>query len=259
MLSPHDHDDIVKRLYASALGDAPWLDTLAHLADTFRSQASMLQISDAAYTRHRVENHGYSREFQEAFYASGIYANDPRVRYFRSVAPGSIYYDHMLYDVAEMERHPACRASIDALGMKYQLGALLRLPDGIGAMTLLQSEAEGHASEEAIAAYRRLAPHMEQACALGQVLEFRAATQAILLEALACKADGIVLVKSWRHADLHERYRPGHDRHGRRAVVSATGRLRPSVGRRRASCRGWSTKRSIPRSALTANPAARCW
>ena len=195
MLSIDGHNAVVAKLYAAALGETPWAGTLAYLADVFGASASMLQVSDAAYRQHRVENHGYSREFQEAFYASGVYDADPRIPFFRSVGPGSIYFDHLLFDVEEMYRHPACRESIDVLKVKYQLGALLRLPDGgVGALTLLQTEAEGHASAKAITAYRRLAPHMEQACALGQMLEFRAATQIILLDALAAKADGIVLL-----------------------------------------------------------------
>lgn len=90
-----------------------------------------------------------------------------------------------------------CRASCDALKVKYQLGAVLRLPnETVGALTMLRSEAEGHASEACIAAFGRLAPHIEQACALGHVLEQRTATQAILLDALARKADGVILLGS---------------------------------------------------------------
>ncbi len=194
MLNVDTHDAVVAKLYASALGDAPWTATLADIAGTFGASAALLQVSDAAYRDQYVENYGYSREFAEAFYASDVYARDPRIPCFRTVQPGSIYYDHMLFDVAEMERHPACRESIDVLNVKYQLGALLRLPAGIAALVVLHNEREGHANEEQIRAYCRLLPHMEQACALGQVLEFRAATQTILLDALACKADGVVLL-----------------------------------------------------------------
>ena len=41
---------------------------------------------------------------------------------------------------------------------------------------------------------RRQAPHMEQACSLGYVIGQGVATQAILLQAPACKAEGVILL-----------------------------------------------------------------
>ncbi len=107
MLSAYAHDGVVSRLYASAMGDTPWTATLAHIADQFGSSAALVQVSDASYSVLRVENHGYSTEFAERFYASDIYASDPRIPYYRRVRPGTLYFDHALYDVAEMDKHPA--------------------------------------------------------------------------------------------------------------------------------------------------------
>lgn len=195
MLSGDDHDRLVSHFYSSATGDLPWTVALAHLADHFQSSASLLQVHDPAQRLAAVENHGYSREFSEAFYASEVYARDPRVAYFRKVAPGSIYFDHLLYDVEEMERNKWCRASIDILKVKYQLGAMLRLPNDMTAgLAILSTPEEGHASEEAIKAFRRLAPHVEQACALGYAVEYNTATRAALLDAMARKADGVILL-----------------------------------------------------------------
>ncbi len=61
-------------------------------------------------------------------------------------------------------------------------------------LTLLSTEAEGHASQAAIRSFQRLAAHMRQAVSLGQVVEQRAATQAALLDALARRADGVILL-----------------------------------------------------------------
>jgi DNA-binding CsgD family transcriptional regulator len=94
-----------------------------------------------------------------------------------------------------MERDPWCRESFDILKVKYQLGAALRMPnDSTAFLTILSTAGEGHASETAIQAFRRLAPHIEQACALGHVMERQAATQAVLLDALANKVDGVILL-----------------------------------------------------------------
>ena len=195
MLSRNDHDGLVRRLYASAMGDTPWTDTLAHVANLFHSSAAAVQVSDPSYQNISVENHGYSKEFAAEFYASDVYARDPRIDYYRAVRPGDVYFDHCLYDVAAMERDPRCRESIDILKVKYQLGSAISLPnDATAFLVILSTGREGHASEAAISAFRRLAPHIEQALTLGQVIEQQAATQAVLLDALDSKTDGVVLL-----------------------------------------------------------------
>lgn len=195
MLGQDIHDGFVARLYASAIGDVPWTNTLQHLAGLFRSYSSLVQIADAAGKIVDAEVYGYSKATADEFYASGAFANDPRTSYFLKVGPGSVYYDRALYDVDEMLRNPWVRNSIDVLKVTYQLGAVMRLPNGaLGMMTVLKTERDGHATEAEVRSYRRLLPHIEQACALGQVLDYRAATQDVLLDALMQKADGVILL-----------------------------------------------------------------
>jgi DNA-binding CsgD family transcriptional regulator len=195
MLSGDDHDRLVSQFYSSAMGDTPWTATLGCAADLFGSSASLIQVQDSSKQAVVVENHGYSREFSDSFYASEAFANDPRVACFQNLRPGSVYFDHMLYDVEEMNRNRWCRESCDILKVKYQLGAVLSLPnDATAGFAILSSPKEGHASEAAIAAFRRLSPHIQQACALGHVIETQAATRAILLDALARKSDGVILL-----------------------------------------------------------------
>jgi DNA-binding CsgD family transcriptional regulator len=193
MLSREEHDGIVTRLYASAMGDRAWADTLAHVANRFSSSAAVIQVSDTAFNTIWTENHGYSRAFAEEYYASDVYANDPRVPHFRNIRPGSLYYDHCLYDVTEMDRDARCQQTFEVLGVKYQLGAVTTMPNGvIGALAVLSTDAEGHACEDAIESMRRLAPHVEQALSLGYVTAHQATTRTVLLDALASKADGVV-------------------------------------------------------------------
>jgi len=195
MLKRNEHDRLVAGLYASALGDAPWSGTLRDIAGCFGASKALLQVMDSTATLLGYQVHGYSTEFSEEFYRSDIYSNDPRLSYFHGVGAGQLYYDNALFDVEEMNRDARVRACVDALEVKYQLGAVMRLPDGARAwLTLLSSDAEGHATDAAIGAYRRLAPHISQALALGHVLEQHHATQTAMLEALAAKADGVVLV-----------------------------------------------------------------
>jgi len=195
MLSRDDHDALVGRLYASALGDAPWLGTLQSISGKFGTGGALVQMMDAQSRILGFVTHPFPEDFSAKFYMSEVYRSDPRMKFFHAVKPGEIYYDHALYDVEEMNRDPRCKACSDALGVKYQLGAVSGLPDGASSwLTLLSSEAEGHASEAAIAAYRRLAPHIAQALSLGQVVQQRTATQDALLDALAHKADGVVLI-----------------------------------------------------------------
>lgn len=195
MLNRDEHDHLVGRFYASALGEAPWRDTIEQLASAFGMHASLVHVLDAAGRVADFETYPFSREFAAKFYATDLYRDDPRIQRFELVRPGSVYFDHALFDVEEMNCRPNVRACNDVLGTKYSMGAVTRLPDdAMSWMALLSTEGQGHASRDAIAAFRRLAPHWAQAQALGQVLERRAATQDALLDALADKADGIILL-----------------------------------------------------------------
>ncbi|MDO8297331.1 MAG: hypothetical protein Q7T19_12935 [Caulobacter sp.] len=194
--SQGDHDGVVTQLHDSALGDRSWSSTMEHIAALFRSQSVILSLYGPDNGVFSVESFSpRSRESALEFYASDVFAQDPRGAYFFAAPGGSIYYDHMLYDLEEMGRNRWVRETCDILGVTYQLGAQLRLPGGLrGAFGILSSELEGHASAAAIRAFHRLAPHIEQACALGLVIEREAATRLALLEALAAKADGVILL-----------------------------------------------------------------
>jgi len=195
MLGNHDHERLIERFYASALGDVAWSATLAEVADVFRLNAAVLRVADSKWKTLAAENSRFQADFAMDYYSGEVYANDPRRVYLEASPPGSVYFDHKLYDVEEMSRHPGYREAVSMLQVKYQMGAVLRIPNGgTAALALLSTEAEGHASEEAIRAFRRLVPIVEQACALGHVVESGAATQAALLEALSCGADGVILL-----------------------------------------------------------------
>jgi PAS domain-containing protein len=194
-LSRDDHDRLVASLYSSAAGETSWSATLAQFADRFHSSVSVLQIVDKNLASVSSEVHGYSQEDADAFYASGAFSRDPRLAQIYKVPAGSVYYDHMLYDVEEMARDSRVRETIDVLKVQYQLGAALRLPNVVGALfAVLSTPAEGHASPSAIRSFRRLAPHIEQACALGQLVEREVLTRMALLNALEHKADGVILL-----------------------------------------------------------------
>lgn len=195
MLTRDDHDRLAARFYASAMGDTPWADTLFYTAGMFRSSAVVVRVYDAAGNTFAAENSRFDPEFALEYYSGEIYANDPRRPFLENAPVGSIYYDHALYDVEAMARDPWCKEACDTLGVKYQLGAVLGLPnEGRAALALLSTDAEGHASREAIEAFSRLAPAVQQACALGHLVESQAATRAALLQALSQKADGVVLL-----------------------------------------------------------------
>ncbi|HEY0107704.1 MAG TPA: hypothetical protein VGB91_16605 [Rhizomicrobium sp.] len=195
MLNRDVHDGLVGRLYASALGEAPWSETLAQFSAAFGTSASLIQMHDAEKKIVGFVAYPFTTRFATDFYASEIYRDDPRFAYFLGVRPGSIYYDGILYDIDEMSRDPRVRACNDAVSANYSLGAVIDLPRGATVyLSLLSTEAEGHACEAAIESFRRLAPHMRQAISLAQLVDQQAATQTALLEALARRADGIVLI-----------------------------------------------------------------
>ncbi|MET0274439.1 MAG: hypothetical protein ABW360_15740 [Phenylobacterium sp.] len=165
------------------------------MSAAFGVRHNLINISDASWRNVAVEVHGQTADHARTYYAGEIYTNDPRTAYLLAVRPGDVYYDHKLYDVETITRNRWTQEAIGVLGVKYQLGVSLRLPDGMrGAFAMLPSESEGHASEAAIAAFTRIAPYLEQAVALGLVMEKEAATRSALLEALTRKAEGVVLL-----------------------------------------------------------------
>jgi DNA-binding CsgD family transcriptional regulator len=137
----------------------------------------------------------FSEEFATAFLSGNIFGSDPRMPMFLGAKPGTIYFDRALFDVEAMNHDPRCIATNEALGTKYSLGARLDLPGGLsGIVSLFSSEAEGHASGQAIQSFRRLAPHLRQAVSLGQIVDGQAVTRDLLLDALARRADGVILL-----------------------------------------------------------------
>jgi DNA-binding CsgD family transcriptional regulator len=195
MLNQAQHDDIVARLYAAALGQMPWPNFMEYLAGQFGSATSVCQISDGEQRLLMQQNHGYSAEFAAEFYSSETYARDPRPAYFWNVKHRTVYHDRSLFDVEEMYRDRRVLESCELLGVKYQLGTLVPMPNGhTGAIALLRSDKDGLADEDTVDALTRLVPHIEQALSVGHVLNFGAAREAALLDALTHKADGIIIL-----------------------------------------------------------------
>ena len=195
MLGRAAHDRIVQTLYAAAAGEVGWAGALALAAGGFGYSAGVMTLYDAGTGSMQAEAHGRPNDFADAYYRSETFRRDPRAAIHMAVRPGQVYHDHALYDVRAMLRDDRVRASIAMIGVAHQIGLSLRLPGPASAMfTLLSTEDEGAPDEAAVAAFRRLAPHIEQAGALGTMIARDAATQAALLEALAAGADGVMLL-----------------------------------------------------------------
>ena len=196
MLTPEEEDDLVTRFYASATGLVAWEETLGRLAECFDSAATLLGV-------HRpdsmdvlaIRSHSYSQSFLADFFQGEIYAKDPRMPPIARVPGGTVYHDAMLYDLDEIERDPWVRASTEALGVIDQMGAKLRLPgSGVATLGLFRTHRQGRVSSETVAAFSRLVPRIEQVFALGYVVEEAAVTRDALLEVLAARAEGLILI-----------------------------------------------------------------
>lgn len=190
-----DRRELLNRLYASATGEAPWSRTLEFAAGRFESGGSLFGVNDDSRRVLAMESHCFTPEFMASYFPGEIYANDPRIPYIAKVPLGTAFADRTLYDVVEMGRDPRVRQAIDALGFDEEIGLKLRLPDGnVVGIAFLRSPRDGGHSDEALRSLRRLAPEIEQACALGFFIERQAATQSALLEAMSRKADGVILM-----------------------------------------------------------------
>jgi DNA-binding CsgD family transcriptional regulator/PAS domain-containing protein len=196
MLAPEEEDDVVTRFYAAATGIVAWEETLGCLAECFHSTATLLGIHrPGSMDVLAIRSHNYSKSFLADFFQGEIYANDPRMPPIGRVPGGAVYHDAMLYDLDEIERDPWVRASIEALGVADQMGAKLRLPgSGFATLGLLRTRRQGRVTSETVAAFSRLVPRIEQACALGYVVEEAAVTRDALLEVLAERAEGLALI-----------------------------------------------------------------
>ncbi|HEY2017518.1 MAG TPA: hypothetical protein VGH38_28630, partial [Bryobacteraceae bacterium] len=151
MLGSNEHDLLVGRLYASALGEASWAGTLQDIAGAFGIHTSLVTVRNRESQIVDFATYPIPQDFAANFFAGEVYNNDPRMKIIANVRPGSIYYDHGLYDIDEINRDPYSKACNDAIGTKYSLGAVAALPDGsTGAFGLLSTEAQGHASQSAI-------------------------------------------------------------------------------------------------------------
>lgn len=190
-----DRRELLGRLYASATGEAPWSRTLELAAGLFKSGGSLLGVNDDSRRVLAVDSHCYTSEFMASYFPGEIYANDPRIPYIARVPAGAVFADRTLYDAVEMRRDPRVRQAIDAMGFDDEIGLKLRLPDGnVAAIAFLRNRRDGGHSDEALRSLLRLAPEIEQACAMGFFIEREAATRSALLEAMASKADGIILM-----------------------------------------------------------------
>lgn len=214
MLTRDVHDQIVAQFYATAMGERDWPTTLGVVADLFGHAAGVLVVFDPAKQQFHAQTHGKDSDFANQFYHSEVFRRDPRAAIHMGIAPGRVYHDRALYDVDAMLRDYHVRETIEMIGVAHQMGCALRLPTGFPAMfTLLSTEREGTPTVEAVAAFTRLVPHIEQACALGILVERAASTQAMLLDALAARADGVIL--------LDGAGRPGFVNDGARGILGA--------------------------------------
>jgi DNA-binding CsgD family transcriptional regulator len=196
MIVDDEEDALASRFYDASCGVGSWEDTLGRLAHALRSDATMF-VTHRPGTMSALEarSHNYPNEFLASFFAGEIYAHDPRMPAIASVPPGRTYFDELLYDVDEVGRDPWVRASTDTLGMSAQVGARLRLPEGGEAsLCLLRRTRESDTLEARAAAMRRIAPRIEQALALGYLVERERETRWGLLECIAAKADAMLLL-----------------------------------------------------------------
>jgi DNA-binding NarL/FixJ family response regulator len=197
IVGDRDRRNLLSRFFASATGEAAWSGTLEYAAALFGSGGSLLGVHDASLRVLAMDSHSYSPAFMASYFPGEIYANDPRIPHIARVPAGSVFGDRTLYDVREMHRDPWVREAIDTLKFDDEIGLKLRLPgDNVATVAFLRNQRDGGHGEEAIEALRRLAPQVEQAFVLGYFLEREAATRIALLETMALKADGVILLSA---------------------------------------------------------------
>lgn len=195
MVSDGDLRDLLARFYASAINDRLWAETLEFAAGLLSSGGSLFGVHEPSMRTLVMASHNFAPEFLAAYFPGEIYANDPRIPHIAAVAGGSFFSDHLLYDSEEMSRDPWVREAIDMLGFDDEIGLKLRLPnDNVATLAFLNNRRSGGHGDDAIRALCRTAPLIEQACTIGFFVEQEATTREALLQAMASKADGVILL-----------------------------------------------------------------
>lgn len=196
MISSTDEAELAHLFLESAIGEIPWARPLETVAGLFDSEATFFTIHKPDTMKVvDAKSHSYSDEFLSSFFSGEIYSNDPRIDPIGKVRAGTVYFDELLYDVDEIHRDKWVRASTESLQVCAQVGARLRLPDGGEALLcVLRKARETDLLATRAEAMRRVAPRIEQAISIGYVIERERATRTALLEFLASKLEGFVLL-----------------------------------------------------------------
>lgn len=184
-------------VYATAAGETSWDQGLHDWTRLFSAHGATMIVHDSrvvtdVHSFYAIGDYGIA---PDKYYQSELFRTDPRMPLLKRVPAGTVYYDANWYDVDELQKHETVRAANDTVGIKYSLGLKFALPhDTIVSLAMVFTEKQGHATPDAIRTANRLLPHVERALSIGFLAEVDALTKTALLDALARKADGIILL-----------------------------------------------------------------
>ncbi len=196
MLEQGELDALVGQFQLSAIGERTWSDTLASAADVFHSRYFLLSAVDTSSLPTAMEVHGIEKTNGVGFFASDSYQKGWRP-HFETLPHNEVYFSSMF---PELRANPWYQECLSFLGISYQLGAKLTLPNnGSLALVCMQTQAAGHPDEDTIGSFRQIAAEVQRAVALGHMIECEAVTRTALLDALWRKSDGILLLSRTGH------------------------------------------------------------
>jgi len=204
-LGEDQYGKLLDGLYASSLGDQPWLETLSDMRSVFDARSAQL------FTGRSVNGtldfpfsvRSFAADAPDLDSGATFSKNwggfdldtDPRMQHAASLSEGELYCDYQFISEDEISRHPFYQEFLSQFETRYHLGVNLNMEtDKIVAVTLNWESSQGHATNRETDFLSRLVPHIQRAYRMSETLSQASAEKDALLRLLDHTATGVALL-----------------------------------------------------------------
>jgi len=192
---------VIAMLYAAALDDKPWKESLDSMSGLFGAVGVSYEIFETVdnapvFVELSSGINGPSKQEYIDYYG----AISPRVAYNVGKPTGFISYDSMILSESEMDRDEYYADFMGPMGLRYFLAAQVYTSASHQAVFAAhRTPSQGHVGEPEMELMRRLAPHLKQATDLKFRLAARRSDNRLILAGLDELGEGCVLIDAAGH------------------------------------------------------------
>jgi DNA-binding CsgD family transcriptional regulator len=187
----------IKSVHSAAIGDTPWQQALAAVANVADGNAASIAVCDQQSLQHlEMYSHGLPGGdeivFREDFAELNI-----RLPFIAQQKLNELSWDHMILDEAAMGHTPFYTEFLPRFDIRYFVaGVMLKNATEFAFVCVHRSPRMGHVQKQGIALMRTLLPHMRQAFDVTRRLRDAVPTSHDIECALDTLHDGAALVKA---------------------------------------------------------------